>query len=189
MFIDKDTPRKSQDLNCIYDDPEMSKVTVSIAPARNGTNRNDVDKYPPVTYTHDSLVNVKLKGGYPIYWAHLVSKTLADKWHPISTPVADMKIDDAEQYAIAYCSILTGKECVVTKTTEPRITKVDGVDVKWADEKVHRVLKRAQKMTVRPRYVQFYARTMLIARLLARNRDRTRSRRSTRCLGGRGHGV
>ena len=118
MFTSKDGARKDQESYCIYDDPEMSKVRISI-----GSNRTaDYAKYPPVEYTDlpNELKSVENTGGWPTYWAYLLGKTLKEKWYPKETPEDQVAIDKVEEYAIAYCSILTGEECVVTGTTEPR---------------------------------------------------------------------
>ena len=72
---------------------------------------------------------------------------MKEKWYPKETPEDQVAIDKVEEYAIAYCSILTGEECVATGTTEPHVIKEGEVETKWADEVVHRVLMRS-KITV-----------------------------------------
>ena len=61
MFTSKDGARKDQESYCIYDDPEMSKVRISI-----GSNRTaDYAKYPSVEYTDllNELKSVENTGG------------------------------------------------------------------------------------------------------------------------------
>lgn len=81
MFTSGNTARKDQETYCIYEDPEMSKATVTIG--SNRTSATDLVNYPPAEYVDlpNKLAPVKLIGDWPIYWPYLLGQTLRDKWY------------------------------------------------------------------------------------------------------------
>jgi hypothetical protein len=144
MFTSKDGARKDRNSYCIYDDSEMSRVTVSIG--SNRTDFNDYAKYPPVEYADlpNKLGSVKNIGDWPTYWPFLLGQTLRDKWYQGDIPEEQVTLDNVEKYVIAYCEILTGEECIATGTVNPHTITKDGIETKWAEDVVHRILMRSR---------------------------------------------
>jgi hypothetical protein len=152
-------------------------LTVSIG------NRTDASLYPPVVYTElpSKLKPIQNVGKWPVYWAYLLGQTLRDAWYKQNVPEEQVELKNVEQYAIAYCHILTGEECIATGSADS--TTGDGKGS--ADDVVLGILGRAQ-ITVSLTCMPLRAFPPVLQRLILAACDCYSNRHTRgRCLAGR----